>query len=84
MYMPLFKGLFLLCLGLQSIDAVYLFIVCPQMSGRSGKEPKESSGRRGRRSNGDGQGGKARRKRNDAAKVNYNYSYPSLDQKNDR
>ncbi|XP_061611941.1 zinc finger protein 281b isoform X1 [Phyllopteryx taeniolatus] len=38
------------------------------MSGRSGKEPKDSSGKRGRRTNGDGQGGKARRKRNDAAK----------------
>ncbi|XP_029953839.1 zinc finger protein 281b isoform X1 [Salarias fasciatus] len=36
---------------------------------RAGKEPKESSGRRGRRSNGDGQGGKARRKRSDAAKA---------------
>ncbi|XP_056153192.1 zinc finger protein 281-like [Lampris incognitus] len=39
------------------------------MSGRPGKEPKESSGRRGRKSNGDGQGGKARRKRGDAAKA---------------
>ncbi|XP_061911668.1 zinc finger protein 281b isoform X1 [Entelurus aequoreus] len=39
------------------------------MSGRSGKEPKESSGKRGRRTNGDGQGGKARRKRNDSAKA---------------
>ncbi|KAM9817052.1 zinc finger protein 281b [Neosynchiropus ocellatus] len=37
------------------------------LSGRPGKEPKESSGRRGRR--GDGQQGKARRKRNDAAKA---------------
>ncbi|XP_077481803.1 zinc finger protein 281b isoform X2 [Stigmatopora argus] len=37
------------------------------MSGRSGKEPKDS--KRGRRTNGDGQGGKARRKRNDAAKA---------------
>lgn len=41
------------------------------MTGRPGKEPKDSSGRRGRRSNGDGQGGKARRKRSDAAKVNF-------------
>ncbi|XP_067344255.1 zinc finger protein 281-like isoform X1 [Channa argus] len=39
------------------------------MPGRLGKEPKESSGRRGRRSNGDGQGGKARRKRSDGAKA---------------
>ncbi|KAM8730186.1 zinc finger protein 281b isoform 1-T3 [Acanthopagrus schlegelii] len=39
------------------------------MPGRPCKEPKESSGRRGRRSNGDGQGGKARRKRSDAAKA---------------
>ncbi|KAK5881236.1 hypothetical protein CesoFtcFv8_022057 [Champsocephalus esox] len=37
-----------------------------QMPVRPGKEPKESAGRRGRRNNGDGQGGKARRKRNDA------------------
>ncbi|XP_077594826.1 zinc finger protein 281b [Stigmatopora nigra] len=37
------------------------------MSGRSGKEPKDS--KRGRRTNGEGQGGKARRKRNDAAKA---------------
>lgn len=40
-----------------------------QMPGRPVKEPKEPSGRKGRRSNGDGQGGKARRKRNDAAKA---------------
>uniref|UniRef100_A0A8P4K131 Zinc finger protein 281b n=1 Tax=Dicentrarchus labrax TaxID=13489 RepID=A0A8P4K131_DICLA len=39
------------------------------MPGRSGKEPKEASGRRGRRNNGDGQGVKVRRKRNDAAKA---------------
>ncbi|XP_077406404.1 zinc finger protein 281b isoform X2 [Vanacampus margaritifer] len=39
------------------------------MSGRAGKEPKDPSGKRGRRTNGDGQGGKARRKRSDAAKA---------------
>uniref|UniRef100_A0A8C7XIZ4 Zinc finger protein 281 n=1 Tax=Oryzias sinensis TaxID=183150 RepID=A0A8C7XIZ4_9TELE len=39
------------------------------MAGRPVKEPKESSGRRGRRGNGDGQGGKVRRKRNDASKA---------------
>lgn len=39
------------------------------MSGRTSKEPKDSSGKRGRRSNGDGQGGKPRRKRNDSAKA---------------
>lgn len=45
------------------------------MPGRPVKEPKESSGRRGRRNNGDGQGGKVRRKRNDAAKVD---NFPHL------
>ncbi|KAL6095021.1 znf281 [Pungitius sinensis] len=40
-----------------------------QMPVRPGKESKEPSGRRGRRNNGDGQGGKARRKRSDAAKA---------------
>lgn len=35
----------------------------------SEKEPKQSSGRRGRKSNGDGHGGKARRKRGDATKA---------------
>uniref|UniRef100_A0A8C6SUS3 Zinc finger protein 281 n=1 Tax=Neogobius melanostomus TaxID=47308 RepID=A0A8C6SUS3_9GOBI len=39
------------------------------MPGRTGKEPKDSSVRRGRKSNGDGQGGKPRRKRNDSAKA---------------
>lgn len=53
------------------------------MPGRLGKEPKESSGRRGRRSNGEGQGGKARRKRNDVAKVNHlSVSSPFLHKKN--
>lgn len=37
--------------------------------GRTGKEHKDSSGRRGRKSNGDGQNGKPRRKRNDSAKA---------------
>ena len=37
------------------------------MSGRVEKEPKETSGRR--RKSSDGQGGKSRRKRGDAAKV---------------
>ncbi|XP_051925337.1 zinc finger protein 281-like [Hippocampus zosterae] len=39
------------------------------MSGRAAKEPKDASAKRGRRTNGDGQGGKARRKRGDAAKA---------------
>ncbi|XP_019739153.1 zinc finger protein 281 isoform X2 [Hippocampus comes] len=39
------------------------------MSGRAPKEPKDASAKRGRRTNGDGQGGKARRKRSDAAKA---------------
>ncbi|KAJ8414278.1 hypothetical protein AAFF_G00051480 [Aldrovandia affinis] len=38
------------------------------LSGRLMKEPKETSGRRGRRSNGDGQEGKARRKRGESSK----------------
>lgn len=36
------------------------------MPGRTGKEPKDSSGRRGRKNNGDGQVGKPRRKRNES------------------
>ncbi|XP_061087085.1 zinc finger protein 281b isoform X2 [Conger conger] len=38
------------------------------LSGRLVKDPKETSGRRGRRANGDGQEGKARRKRGESSK----------------
>lgn len=53
------------------------------MTGRPCKEPKDSSGRRGRRSNGEGQGGKARRKRSDAAKVILCTISPFVDNKID-